>query len=274
MNDQFCNNCGKKGHLFHKCKIPIMSFGIIAFRFKEDKIQYLMICRRHSLGYIDFIRGKYSPSNYKFLLNLFKQMTIKEKEKISSTSFDNLWKDIWGGSNSPSSIQYKSELYSSRDKYNILKNGCVSSSPQNSQYYNLETLINESGLYDSWEDPEWGFPKGRRNYKETDIQCAMREFNEETGIDINLIKPIHNILPFDETFTGSNYKSYKHKYYIAYIDYDEILDMDGYERTEVSKMEWKTFDGCIDIIRKYNLEKIRMIQNVDKSLNTYKSLFF
>ena len=28
----FCNNCGKIGHLFHQCKIPITSIGIIAFR--------------------------------------------------------------------------------------------------------------------------------------------------------------------------------------------------------------------------------------------------
>ena len=28
----FCNNCGKQGHLYHRCKKPISSLGIIAFR--------------------------------------------------------------------------------------------------------------------------------------------------------------------------------------------------------------------------------------------------
>ena len=41
------------------------------------------------------------------------------------------------------------------------------------------TLVKESQT--NWLTPEWGFPKGRRNYQETDITCAYREFNEETG---------------------------------------------------------------------------------------------
>ena len=31
------------------------------------------------------------------------------------------------------------------------------------------------------EYPEWGFPKGRRNYKEKDLIVRIREFEEETG---------------------------------------------------------------------------------------------
>ena len=32
----FCNNCGKQGHLYHQCKHPITSNGIIAFRRKNS----------------------------------------------------------------------------------------------------------------------------------------------------------------------------------------------------------------------------------------------
>ena len=31
-NINYCNNCGKTGHLFHNCKMPITSLGVIAFR--------------------------------------------------------------------------------------------------------------------------------------------------------------------------------------------------------------------------------------------------
>ena len=48
----YCNNCGKQGHLFHQCKIPITSFGVIAFRkvpsnnpLQKNRIEYLMIMR-------------------------------------------------------------------------------------------------------------------------------------------------------------------------------------------------------------------------------------
>jgi 8-oxo-dGTP pyrophosphatase MutT (NUDIX family) len=208
-------------------------------------------------------------------------MTVEEKEKIKTMTFDSLWKEIWG-STSSLSMQYKSELYSSRDKFQLLKNGGGGggdTSPSHylvlqQRRYNLEILVKESENFDQWEEPEWGFPKGRRNYQETDFECALREFNEETGFDTKLLKPIQNILPFEETFTGSNYKSYKHKYYLSFIDYDKTFDMDNYERSEVSKMEWKSFDECIHTIREYNLEKIRMIQTIDKCLNTYRILFF
>jgi len=61
--DNYCNNCGKYGHLYHQCKTPITSFGIIVFRIKNDIPQYLMIRRKDTLGYIDFMRGKYSAYN-------------------------------------------------------------------------------------------------------------------------------------------------------------------------------------------------------------------
>jgi 8-oxo-dGTP pyrophosphatase MutT (NUDIX family) len=35
----------------------------------------------------------------------------------------------------------------------------------------------------NYEHPEWEFPKGRKNKDESDIECALREFEEETGIN-------------------------------------------------------------------------------------------
>ena len=46
-------------------------------------------------------------------------------------------------------------------------------------FFNLEKLIQQSTT--NWTEPEWGFPKGRRNYQESDLHCALREFSEETG---------------------------------------------------------------------------------------------
>jgi len=55
----FCNNCGKNGHIFQNCKHPITSIGLICFRMYDNNIQYLMIKRKHSLGFVEFMRGKY-----------------------------------------------------------------------------------------------------------------------------------------------------------------------------------------------------------------------
>ena len=269
MNDNYCNNCGKLGHLYHQCKMPITSIGIIVFRYNRVKeIEYLMIRRKDSLGYIDFMRGKYSIYNKDYIINMFKQMTLFEKEQIKTYDFNTLWNNVW--SNESISNQYKVEEIVSREKFNSLKNGVLNKS----EYYTLDTLVEDSNEYELWEETEWGFPKGRRNYQEKDYECAVREFGEETGLNVKKLKNIQNILPFEEIFTGSNYKSYKHKYFLAYIHADDVTTMNNFERSEVSKMEWKTFDDCIKSIRTYNLEKKRLITNIHNSLTSFRLFCF
>lgn len=255
----FCNNCGKHGHLFHQCKNPITSVGLIVFNNKKT-LNYLMIRRKDSLGYVDFMRGKYPLFNKRYLLNIINEMTISEKNKLLNCDFDTLWKELWG---QHIGVQYRSEEKTSREKFNSLKAGITLKTIN----YNLNSLIDESHCL--WEEPEWGFPKGRRNYQEKDLTCALREFEEETGCNKNSLKIICNLLPVEELFTGSNYKSYKHKYFIAYME-NESIKLDNFQRSEVSKIEWKTFDECIKYIRPYNLEKIDILKRVHHILNTYE----
>ena len=81
-NFQFCNNCGRNGHLFHSCKKPISSLGIICFTFHDNKLKFLLICRKDTLGYVDFIRGKYPLYNKDYIQNIIDEMTLYEKKKI------------------------------------------------------------------------------------------------------------------------------------------------------------------------------------------------
>ena len=78
-NNIFCNNCGKSGHLFHQCKLPITSIGVIAIRKVEHEIQTLLILRKNSLGFVDFMRGKYNINNIKYIINLFNKMSSEER---------------------------------------------------------------------------------------------------------------------------------------------------------------------------------------------------
>jgi len=260
---QFCNNCGKQGHIYSQCKLPITSIGIITFRINNGEIEYLMICRKHTLGFIDFMRGKYSVYNKDYIMNMFKQMTQEEKKMLKIKSFAELWNGIWGGDTI--SIQYKMEENVSSEKFKALTIGISSKY----EFYNLSSMIDESNKYGFWVEPEWGFPKGRRNYQENDYECAIREFTEETGYDNRYLKKVNNILPFEEIFTGSNYKSYKHKYFLAYIDFDVTLKRRDFECSEVSKTEWKKFDECMNSIREYNLEKKKLMNNIDTLLKKY-----
>jgi 8-oxo-dGTP pyrophosphatase MutT (NUDIX family) len=265
--DNYCNNCGKPGHSYSQCKTPITSNGIVVFRRFNGEPQYLMIRRKDSLGHIDFMRGKYSVTNKHYIINMLKQMTLDEKLRMKQDSFDKLWDQIWGGSNISS--QYKNEEGISREKFNTLTKGIFI----NGEQYNLSNLIDESMKDVTWEETEWGFPKGRRNNQEKDFECALREFNEETGYPQQCLKNVQNILPYEEIFTGSNYKSYKHKYYLMYMSFADSQKTYQYDTTEVSKMEWKTYDECVECIRDYNKEKIQLLSRIHNTISKY-NLFY
>ena len=259
-NYQFCNNCGKLGHVFHNCKKPITSSGIICIKNDNYQLKYLTICRKDTLGYVDFIRGKYPLYNKDYIRNIIDEMTDKEKHKLLTMSFQELWIDLWG---SFIRMQYQQEEKMSRQKFQQIREGIYMFEKD---FYNIESLINNSKT--EWVTPEWGFPKGRRNYMETDNSCAIREFNEETGYTENDYEIIKNVMPYEEIFMGSNFKSYKHKYYLAIYRGDKG-DEGKYQKTEVSNMKWLTIDECLNLIRPYNLEKIEIIKNIDKILHKY-----
>jgi 8-oxo-dGTP pyrophosphatase MutT (NUDIX family) len=263
-NTNICNNCGKQGHMFHQCKLPITSYGIIAFRSGNTGIEYLMIRRKDSFGYIDFIRGKYSPNNINQLVNIVNEMSVFEKDRILTAPFDILWGEMWGEANSGNN-QYKNEEVSSKKKFELLREGIL----LDDKLITLSDIVAMSTT--NWKEPEWEFPKGRRNQKEKDLDCALREFEEETGIKSSEISIVENILPFEEIFLGSNHKSYKHKYFLGYMNnglYHNHLN--NFQTTEVSKLEWKTLDNCLASMRPYNLEKKELIININKVLQEYR----
>jgi len=260
-NINLCNNCGKQGHLFHHCKLPITSYGMIVFRHNmEQGLQFLMIRRKDSFGYIDLMRGKYSPYNTYQILNIVNEMSLTEKERILNEPFEELWKKMWGDC---INILYKSEENTAAKKLDLIKNGITN----NDEIITLKNIIDNSTT--NWEETEWEFPKGRRNYKEKDLECALREFEEETGICQQKITIVENILPFEEIFIGTNHKPYKHKYFLGYMSDTENY-MYNFQTSEVSKLEWKTIDECLESIRPYNLEKKNLISNIYKVLQEYR----
>jgi 8-oxo-dGTP pyrophosphatase MutT (NUDIX family) len=262
-NNNACNNCGKQGHSFHQCKLPITSYGVVAFRASNNGIQYLMLRRKDSFGYIDFVRGKYSPYNISQIQDIVNEMSFDEKRRILTEPFERLWENMWGNI---TITQYKSEEYASMKKMEIIREGVTI----NENIINLEQIVKQSTT--NWIETEWEFPKGRRNYKEKDLDCALREFEEETGILSSKLNIIENVLPFEETFIGTNHKSYKHKYFLAYLNDNnyENDNLNGFQITEVSKLEWKTIDKCLESIRPYSLEKKNLIININKVLEEYR----
>ena len=263
-NNLYCGNCGKHGHNYRKCLAPIISLGIILFKRDKNKLNYLLIQRKDTLGFVEFMRGKYNLDNVSYIYKLFDIMTRDERNKIINNNFDYLWNKLWMNNNK----YYYNEYDNSKYKFNQLRNGIYNKN-------NLVTLdiINKNVKF-KWENPEWGFPKGRRNLRESDIKCAVREFEEETGINRDEYELIPSIIPIEELFLGSNNIRYKHIYYIArakeniknvFIDKNNINQV-----SEISNIKWFSFINGLRNIRNYNIEKKNVLEKVNSILSKKK----
>lgn len=219
-----------------------------------------MIRRKDTLGFVDFVRGKYPLHGLMYLKNIIDEMTCDEKTRLLTQEFSALWRQLWGSS---VGIQYRGEEKVSREKFEALRRGVSTGG----RHYSLSSIIHESAS--KWDEPEWGFPKGRRNYQERDLHCALREFEEETGYSKSSLQVIQNLMPLEEVFTGSNYKSYKHRYYVAKL-LPGARPRAPFQNSEVSKVEWKASREALRCIRPYNVEKKAVAARADALLRRYK----
>lgn len=265
----FCTNCGKFGHGYKSCRQPIISIGIILYRFfgSKQRNEFLHIRRKDTIGYVDFVRGKYRLGEVSYILKLLNMMTNDEKNKIQTASFTDLWRDIWCISDNNLHVnKHKYEFDKSCRRLTILRQGYTLK--HNKQFVKLSLLLDMSP--NIYETPEWGFPKGRRSYGENDLQCAMREFTEETGIK----STEHTILPgrpIVTVFTGQNNRKYKHIFYVSkftgdekkiHIDQDNIL-----QKSEIGAISWFTISQAKKMFRAYNQSKLRNLHIASKIIS-------
>lgn len=291
----YCGNCGKKGHIYRNCYKPIISLGIICVKYDNEnisdiiknckkrgkifnrytisdilsnksmvnliknKIKFLMVCRKHSLGYIELIRGNYNFENdndITYVKNMFKLMTKKEIDIVKERDFDKLWNDLWVLENR--SNLHKREYIHSKNRFEKLIVGINNS---NSININLDTFINSGS---KWYEPEWEFPKGRRNIKESDINCAIREFEEETNFKPEEYQVLE-LNPISEIFMGNNGINYKHTYFFSQSltnNLPNINDDNMFQHIEISDIKWLSFDEALMKIRDYNIERKDILNKI------------
>ena len=259
-NDKYCNNCGIKGHLYKDCHNPIMSFGHILFRRDNNKI--LMIQRKDSLCYIEFLRGKYDIFNINYIQILINKFTNEEKENLIKYEFDNLWKKLWLIDNEEITYQIKNDYIKGKEKYDKLKEGYLYH--KTNEYVNFDYFLKKSNT--NYISSEWEFPKGRRNNKETNKECAEREFKEETNYNKNDYQLISNVTPFSEEYLGENRVRYKHIYYIGYLNNLKKgikVDTNNINQfTEIKDIQWLTKVESLNKIRNYHHTRRKVIEQI------------
>ena len=269
MEKQFCNNCGNFGHVYSHCRHPILSYGILLFHIDNKNIpRIVMVERKDSLSYIEFIRGKYNnPENKKYISLLISRMTDVEKEKLLNNDFDELWKMLWIHIDNVNQ-RIKKEYLKSKENFIKLKKGLYT---KDKEFFNLEIIINECTT--DYKTNEWEIPKGRRSGNENNKDCAIREFNEETNIKKDNYKLFSNIIPIIEEYKGINNVRYKHIYYVGKIEDKINLVIDEKNKnqyTEIKTIEWLTEQQCYEKIRNYNTTKKKVIE---KFFQLYKNIF-
>ena len=275
-----CNNCGKTGHVSSKCKNPITSYGIILV---DRSNRLLMIRRKDTYGYVDYVRGRYNLSDTTQLRILIDEMTCDEKDRIKNIKTEeditDTWRKLWGHKTVSAGRKYKHEeahahKVMKRSMQSRADRSCTDRSRGDRLLANndnkITQLCNDSTT--NWLEPEWGFPKGKQESTDVDdLMTAKREFTEETGFDINTIQIVDNINPIEEVYTGSDNRIYKHKYFLAF-DQHENRCLDNYQQTEVSKMEWKTIREASDTQRDPTNSKVNVIRLVKEIIEKCTSI--
>ena len=255
-----CANCGGLGHVYRTCNHPTISYGVICYTFKDNKPYFLMVQRKDSLSYVEFMRGKYDLENKTYLMKLFSFMTEEERDRLRQNDFDILWRDMWC-KNEENGKHFNKEYQEATEKFNKLKIGYFIKSQENKLIFmNIDYLL--SSTISLFSETEWGFPKGRRNVNENDLNCALREFNEETGLSPHVLKLSCDMKPLEEIFSGTNKKRYKHVYYVAElacnIKIGELFPM----CREIKTVNWFSYEECQNNIRYFNVERKELLKRL------------
>jgi 8-oxo-dGTP pyrophosphatase MutT (NUDIX family) len=268
-----CTNCGVQGHHYKQCTAPITSYGILAFRINkpswnqaaalakdewdcsgipDQSLEYLLIQRKDSIGYIELLRAKYKLTDLDYIRQQIAGTTAAERHALIHSPFYDLWTGLWGPMTNVENRQYKQEYEQAKSKFELLRDGVAIGGLA----VTLADLIATTPL--EWDTPEWGFPKGRRNAFESDFQCALREFTEETGLTANQIRIFENMEPIRESFIGNNAIHYCHVYYLAWVSNNVDVRMKTehpHMSREIGGIGWFSQDEAFKRIRPTNIEK-------------------
>lgn len=204
---------------------PIKSYGIILYfspsfgkkdlvttsSLEKNDLLFLLCKRRDTYQYQDIIRGKWNDEES--LKTLLRKISPDERKRIEENDFEKIWEDFWPDHNSEA---FTKRVKESKTKYEICKEVLLSFDEESKE-----------------SDSSWGFPKGKKNNnRETELQTALREFEEETKIETSNIRIIHSFEPLKESYIGTDGKHYESTYFLARFVPDSswyVAGPDGYK---------------------------------------------
>jgi ADP-ribose pyrophosphatase YjhB (NUDIX family) len=241
----------------------VTSYGIALMRKNNSKERYefLFIKKRITYAFITFVKGIYHKNIDNDVVHLFNNMTIEEKICIMSLNFSNIW--------------YMSYLTSPR----------YMTSKEISKYENCKAKFEKRFLSDNGTrlkrliqksksvDNVWEMPKGMKNKNESDINTAIREFSEETGIKKNKYKILWEEARFEYVFTDENVE-YKYVYYPAIMldqKYQPSIDIHTTVKSNLMESSDIKFLSVEDIclIHSKSHSLVSLLKRIKKKIRKY-----
>ena len=207
----------------------VISYGLMVFA--KDTKRWVIVRDKHTSEYILLIKGYYRSTFTRFLLSKI----TPDESKIIKNCLAN-------------TIDVFIDLYINQLK--LEKNGLLYAIIRMAESKNNILKILED-LDISGNTLPWTWPKGRIQnyyYKESDFECAIREFKEEVEIDLppSIIYSDNYIDEIITTLTGRKLES---RFWI-YVIPNELELHKPIDNSEVSDRIWVDTETCIRLIPK------------------------
>ena len=221
----------------------ITSFGIIAYCKSTDK--YLLVQRRYSPNYLTLMRGAYRRSNLPKLIMGMCNDELKMVRRIifRQINIHELLRIVYpGGDHEYSAMRF-----------------------DNHENYILQLINKAQSDKNIPDEAEWLFPRGRSEKFESNIDTALREFREETGVNpVN--KNVVNKWPIVDYYKADNDFIYESRYWIIIYD-DEPEIPKRFQSYEVATRAWKDRESIEILIKRSQInifhESINQISKTD-----------
>ena len=240
------------------------SFGIAMCSIKNNIFKILMIKKRYTYHFFDFVYGKYPKNNVKKIMYLLNNMTYHEKSLISKMNFGNIWEYIWDTNPEVNLITQKTSKHK-RDlnTFFIKKTKFYSNFGQNFGQKLKKLIYNSVNA-----DTIWEIPKGHKKINETDMDASIREFKEETNIKMNQYKLFWQVSPITTSHISHNI-SYTYTYFLA-----DFIHNSNYEQKKL----FKNKEQCSEIenIKWISIDEIKFLNlnssNNQRTVNLFKDI--
>lgn len=219
----------------------IFSYGIILCRINKisNKTEVLIISKKTTYNFVEFLNGMFEKFSLEELQRFFDGMTFNEIKLLNDLDFDKMWELAWGIPEEDNKF-YNFYLMRKEKFYKFFKN--------EENIHKLREILSKTT---PTSNEIWELPKGRKNFsEENSLECAKREFEEETNI-----KPMEYIIipGFERRYMfHEKGRDFRLKYFTAISESNRQIGFlslkNKFQLAEIKGMRWVSISDihCFD----------------------------